>query len=60
VGPGFPAVVAALDGFFVVTGDAGVNGVNAIPDEPAGGNLFRLGSVPRSAWAAGVEAATGG
>lgn len=37
VGPRFPAVAAALGGFFVVTGDGGVGRVVAVPDVPAGG-----------------------
>ena len=56
MGPGFPAVTAALGGFFVVTGDGGVSGVKTISDEPA----VQLGSAPRSAWGAGAVAATGG
>ena len=60
VRPRFPAVVAALGGFFVVTRDGGVGGVKTISDELAGGDLFRLGAAPRSAWGPGVEAATGG
>ena len=56
VGPRFPAVAAALGGFFVVTGDGGVSGVKTISDEPA----VQLGSAPRSAWGAGAVAATGG